>query len=187
MSKTATDLSSLKSGLDTSISEYASISIDDDRKLKTLQILIREFKLLTDEEKRLFDQQIQTERAELDKDHKYWSEKFEEKKFTQEQELNNKRFELESKKFEILTEIEKEKLKIENYRLASELQSKKDEQKYRYISLGITIGVPLIMNFVTLLVYRKLSYDNLRLIYRDEGRPTVDFKDSVKLVRNLIK
>ena len=40
---------------------------------------------------------------------------------------------------------------------------------------------------ISLLVYRKLAYNNLKLIYVDEGRPTTNFNDAVKSIKNLTK
>jgi len=189
------NLSSLESGIETSLQEYSQMKLPSDcSKLQAIQVLTKEINLVTSEKKRIFDQEMAEERFELEKDHKYWSEKFEEKKFEAENNLNKERLALETKKYSDSLKLEELKLKIETTRLDIEKtnlelnqQKAKDDQKYRYIQLGLTIVVPALTSMISLLVYRKLAYNNLKLIYMDEGRPTTDFKDAVKSVKNLTK
>lgn len=194
MSKEA-DLSSLENGLTKAIENYSNVPMPDDvSKLQAIQILTREVKLVSDEKKRIFDQENQKERFELEKDHRYWSEKFEEKKFQEEHELAKKRLDLDLEKSNALLKIETTKLELEKDRLECEKnnsiqleRNRKDDLKFKYISLGLTIGIPMLTTFISLMVYRKLAYTNLKLIYVDEGRPTMDYKDAVKSVKNLVK
>lgn len=208
MSKT-TDLSSLQQSISTSVKEYSNIPMPDDAsKLQAIQILAREVKLVSDEEKRIFDQEMQESRFELEKDRVYSAQNLELKKFEEEkahnaseldlkkeeQEIARKRLRLESKKQNTLIEIEKERVEIEKLRLEQEKtnsllteKARKDDQKFKYISLGLSIGIPALTTLISLLVYRRLAYSNLKLIYADEGRPTVDFKDAVKCVKNLTR
>lgn len=190
-----TDLSSIEGSVKSTIQEYSNISLPNDcNKLQAIQVLTKEIGLISGEKKRIFDEEMQKERFELDKDHKYWSEKFEEKKFEGEQALTKERLALEAKKLdetlkqeELKTRIEMTRLEIEKTNLELNKQKAKEDQKYRYISLALTIGVPAVTTLISLLVYRKLAYNNLKLIYVDEGRPTTNFNDAVKSIKNLTK
>lgn len=190
-----TDLNNLESSVKSTMQEYSNISLPNDcNKLQAIQVLTKEIGLISGEKKRIFDEEMQKERFELDKDHKYWSEKFEEKKFEGEQALTKERLSLEAKKFdealkqeELKTRIETTRLEIEKTNLELNKQNAKEDRKYRYISLALTVGIPAITTLISLLVYRKLAYNNLKLIYVDEGRPTTNFNDAVKSIKNLTK
>ena len=190
-----TDLSNLESSVKSTIQEYSNIYLPNDcSKLQAIQVLTKEIGLISGEKKRIFDEEMQKDRFELDKDHKYWSEKFEEKKFEDEQDLAKKRLALEKSKIdsalkqeELKIQIETTRLEIEKTNLELNKQNAKEDRKYRYISLALTIGIPFVTTLISLLVYRKLAYDNLKLIYVDEGRPTTNFNDAVKSIKNLTK
>ena len=190
-----TDLSNLESSVKSTIQEYSNIYLPNDcSKLQAIQVLTKEIGLISGEKKRIFDEEMQKDRFELDKDHKYWSEKFEEKKFEDEQDLAKKRLALETSKIdsalkqeELKIQIETARLEIEKTNLELNKQNAKEDRKYRYISLIVTIGIPFVTTLISLLVYRKLAYDNLKLIYVDEGRPTTNFNDAVKSIKNLTK
>lgn len=190
-----TELSELKNGLKSTLQEYSSIQMPDGTtKQQAAQVLFREVKMVSDEEKRAFDEKMQEDRFELEKDHKYFTENIEKEKLSLEKDSSEKRLVLEEKKFKEQSDIEKLRLSIEQSRFdldksiyeANQKNAEK-ERKFKYISLGLTILVPAIVTIAELVVYKKLAYSNLKLIYVDEGRPTVDFKDSVKSVKNLIK
>ncbi len=189
------EINSLKNSLEESIKKYKDMPIPEDiGKLQAIQLVAREAKVVSDIEKQEFEQKIQEDRYQLDKDHKYWQEHFEESTHKDEHALAEKRLEFESKKQDSMLEIEKTKLEIEKARLEIERsnveslkESKRDEAKYRWISLGLTLGIPFVTSLISLIVYRNLAYSNLKLIYRDEGRPTSDFKDAVKCVKSLTK
>ena len=190
-----TDLSNLESSVKSTIQEYSNIYLPNDcSKLQAIQVLTKEIGLISGEKKRIFDEEMQKDRFELDKDHKYWSEKFEEKKFEDEQDLAKKRLALEKSKIDSALKQEELKIQIETTRLGIEKtnlelnkQNAKEDRKYRYISLALTVGIPFVTTLISLLVYRKLAYDNLKLIYVDEGRPTTNFNDAVKSIKNLTK
>lgn len=190
-----TDLNSLESSVKLTIQEYSNISLPNDcSKLQAIQVLTREIGLISGEKKRFFDEEMQKDRFELDKDHKYWSEKFEEKKFKSEKALAKERLALEAKKLdedlkqeELKIQIETTRLEIEKTNLELNKQNAKEDRKYHYISLALTIGIPAVTTLISLLVYRKLAYNNLKLIYVDEGRPTTNFNDAVKSIKNLTK
>ena len=190
-----TDLSNLESSVKSTIQEYSNMYLPNDcSKLQAIQVLTKEIGLISGEKKRIFDEEMQKDRFELDKDHKYWSEKFEEKKFEDEQDLAKKRLALEKSKIdsalkqeELKIQIETTRLEIEKTNLELNKQNAKEDRKYRYISLALTVGIPFVTTLISLLVYRKLAYDNLKLIYVDEGRPTTNFNDAVKSIKNLTK
>ena len=190
-----TDLSNLESSVKSTIQEYSNIYLPNDcSKLQAIQVLTKEIGLISGEKKRIFDEEMQKDRFELDKDHKYWSEKFEEKKFEDEQDLAKKRLALEKSKIDSALKQEELKIQIETTRLGIEKtnlelnkQNAKEDRKYRYISLALTVGIPAVTTLISLLVYRKLAYNNLKLIYVDEGRPTTNFNDAVKSIKNLTK
>lgn len=197
-----TDLTSLESCLQQTIDDYSNIPIAGEyNKVQACQILTRELKLISDEKKRISDEKLQNERFQLEKDHRYWDEKFQETKHKDESDiakerldLDKKRFDLDEKRQDSIEENDKLRLEIEKSRLDLEkatfeftVQNSKEERKFKWISLGLSIGVPALTTLITLLVYRNLAYSNLKLIYVDEGRPTQDFKDACKSVKNLIK
>lgn len=204
-----TDLSVVESSLYQTINEYNNIPLPDDMsKLTAIQLVTREVKLLADEKKRIFDQKIQEEKFELEKDHRYWSEHFEEKKLeaekaknqdemalkNEEQRIAQERLKLEAEKQEKMLGLEQLRLQIEQSRLEIEKtnlelteKNRQNEQKFKWISLGLSIGVPALVSIGSLIVYRKLAYSNLKLIYHDEGRPTNDFKDAIKCIQNMTR
>ena len=171
-----TDLSNLENSVKSTIQEYSNIYLPNDcSKLQAIQVLTKEIGLISGEKKRIFDEEMQKDRFELDKDHKYWSEKFEEKKFEDEQDLAKKRLALEKSKIdsalkqeELKNQIETTRLEIEKTNLELNKQNAKEDRKYRYISLALTVGIPAVTTLISLLVYRKLAYNNLKLIYVDE-------------------
>ena len=176
--------------------------------LKALQIFIRQQKLITDEETRFFNEKMQEERFTLEKDRVYSSQKLDIDKLAEEKRMHDaeltfkekeanlagKRYRLDRDKQKALLEIESAKLEIEKMRLEMERESSKltienaqSERKFKYASLAVTTIVGLLSIVVPLVVYRKLAYANLKLIYKDEGRPTQDFKDAVRAIKGLTK
>lgn len=176
--------------------------------LKVLQIFIKQQKVISDEETRIFSEEMQKERFELEKDRVYSDQQLERDKLAEEKrvhdaelaikqreyELAAKRYRLDREKQKALLAIEATKLEIEKLRLEMERETSKmtienmqSERKFRYVSLAITTVVGLVSVIVPLVVYRKLAYANLKLIYKDEGRPTQDFKDAVRCIKSLTK
>lgn len=161
---------------------------------KVLNVFVKQQKVISDEESRNFNEKMQEKRYELEKDKVYSSQNLEEKRFNKENEIKEKEISLNEEKNKALIDIEKLKFDLELKKF--ELESKNnennvknafEERKFRYISLGITTFASLAGIIIPLIVYKKLAYANLKLIYRDEGRPTQDFKDSVRLVKQLTK
>lgn len=178
------DLSEIERSAENTIKSYSELEMPNDHsKIQAIQLLSKEISVLSNEKKREFDEKMQSERFELDKDHKYWGEKFEEKKFSEEQSLAKERLNQESKRFE----LEDRKFKFEMFKFENEQKIAKENRKLDIIKLAITIGIPAAITIVELLVYRKLAYINYKLIYVDEGRPTTESKDAVKSIKNLIK
>lgn len=189
------ELDTLKKNIGQTLTQYNNIPLANDcTKVQAAQVLLREVKMVSDEEKRIFDENMQKDRFELEKDHKYFTEDIEKKKFEYEKDSFNKRLEMDENRNKNQYELDKLKLSIEERKLDLETSiyemnksNAEKERRFKLISLGATILVPAIVTLAELFVYRKLAYSNLKLIYVDEGRPTVDFKDSVKSVKNLIK
>lgn len=205
---TKQDLEDLKKG-GLSVESVVNRDIPDDLDYaKVLQIFIKQQKLISDEETRIFNEEMQKQRFELEKDRIYSGQKLDIDKFAEEKRMHDaelelkktelnltaKRYRLDREKQKALLEIEATKLEIEKMRLEIERESSKttlenaqSERKFRYVSLAITTVVGLVSVIVPLVVYRKLAYANLKLIYKDEGRPTQDFKDAVRCIKNLTK
>lgn len=178
-----TDLQSLKDGLSTSIKEYSNAPLTDDDKMKCLQIIEKEAKLISDDEMSKTNAERQQSKDELEKDRVYFQEKLEEQKFNYAKEKDMQDRKIESLKLE----LEKQKLEMEK----SDLEYKKTQAnldaKYRWLTFGITAAIGFIQFGLSLYTYRKLAYTNLNLIYRDEGRPTTDYKDAIQNVKRMIK
>lgn len=180
------NLNSLEKSLESSLTEYERLGIDDENKVRVLGIITRENKVLTDFEKAKSDENANEERFELEKDHRYWSEQMEEKKFA---------FEKANKELE--NEILKTRLSIDQTRIEvekSNLELAKQKAQFDRTTFFITTGVSLftvllstVMTAVTLYTYKKIVYTNYKLIYMDEGRPTKELENAIKQVNNLIK
>lgn len=205
---TKQDLKDLKGGT-LSVGEVLKHKIPSDMDLaKVLAIFVRQQKVITDEETRRFNERMQNKRFELEEERNKSSQELDNKKFAEDQrmhdaelsykkeesELADKRYRLDKEKQDALLKIEAAKLEFEKTRLEMEreasnatLRNAQSERNFKYISLAITTVVGLASIIVPLLVYRKLAYANLKLIYKDEGRPTQDFKDAVRCVKSLTK
>lgn len=178
-----TDLQNLKDGLSTSIKEYSNTSLTDNDKMKYLQIIEKEAKLISDGETSKINAERQQSKDELEKDHTYFQEELEKQKFNYAKEKDMQDRKIESLKLE----LEKQKLEMEK----SDLEYKKTQTnldaKYRWLTFGITTAIGFIQFGLSLYAYRKLAYTNLNLIYKDEGRPTTDYKDAIQNVKRMIK
>ena len=202
------DLKKLKDGA-LSVDEYQSVPMPVDiDKVKALAILTRETKLVSDEEKRLFDEEMQEKRYELEKDKVYSAQNFEEKKFKAEEaraerdlELKEEGVNLEKGKlrFEKLkhkssTALEQAKLELEKVKILHEQETlkfnqenAKQERKWKILFEVLRIALPLLTTVFGLIIYRKLALLNLQLIYKDEGRTTQEFSNALKGVERFIK
>lgn len=179
----ATDLQTVENSFTNSVNEYQQIGLNDPDKAKCIQIIQREASILSNEEKRKNDLEFQDKRFELDKDHTYFQESLEKDKLKQQKES----FEYQKIKDSNDLELQKIRLELEKNDLEARRAQERNESKFRWITFGITTGLAFVQFAMTLMSYRKLAYTNLKLIYKDEGRPTTEYKDAIKDVKNLLK
>ncbi len=196
-----TDLQKIEEGFAQTIDVYNSIGLTEPDKTKYLGIMQKESSIISNEEKRKEDLIFQKERFELEKDHKYFEENLAKEKLKQESkwhddECTNKKdmFEYQKNKDKndydiqkLRFELDKQRLDFEQKDLEFKRDQAKNESKYRWLTFGITTVLGFAQFVMSLYVYRKLAYTNLKLIYCDEGRPTTDYKDAIKNVQNMIK
>lgn len=185
---------------------YFQEKMDENR----LKEQIKENSERNDLEKKQFEQSIKdnSEKNEFEKtkfEHqvKTDSEKNKLEKEKLEQQISNDKIrnDLEKRKLEqqisndstkndiekLRLEIEKDRLDMQRMDYAQKAKDSKDEKMFRWISFGATTAISLVGMVAPILVYRKLAYTNLKLIYKDEGRPTTEYKDAIKSVQNLIR
>lgn len=186
----ATDLQEVESTFANTVEEYKKVGLTDPDKAKYVAIVQKEASILSNEEKRINDSEFQKERFALDKDHVYFQETLEKDKLKQQKESfeyqktkDSNDFELQKLRFE----LDKQRLDFEQKELEAKHIQERNESKYRWITFGITTGLAFVQFVISIAIYRKLAYTNLKLIYRDEGRPTTDYKDAIKDVKNLLK
>ena len=195
-----TDLQTLSSGISDTINEYRNSTTQAERgaALGNLQKLTN---IVGNEEKKIDENALKQDQFQLNKDHVYAQDKLEENRFKQQVKDNSERNELAKKQFEQQVkdnsernELERLKLEIEKMRLdmqCEDLNQKKidsrNDMRFRLITFGVTTVIGLAEVVIPLMVYRKLAYTNLNLIYRDEGRPSNDYKDAIKNVKQMIK
>ena len=129
------------------------------------------------------ESKFQDKRFELDKDHICFQESLEKDKLKQQKES----FEYQKIKDSNDLELQKIRLELEKNDLEARRAQERNESKFRWITFGITTGLAFVQFAMTLMSYRKLAYTNLKLIYKDEGRPTTEYKDAIKDVKNLLK
>ena len=129
------------------------------------------------------ESKFQDKRFELDKDHTCFQESLEKDKLKQQKES----FEYQKIKDSNDLELQKIRLELEKNDLEARRAQERNESKFRWITFGITTGLAFVQFAMTLMSYRKLAYTNLKLIYKDEGRPTTEYKDAIKDVKNLLK
>ena len=228
-----TELETLEKGLTQTVTEYNNIPLTDADKGKTLSILEKETRIISSENKSIFDEELSTKRFELEKDKVYSSQKLDDKKFeqdvkqktfdnnikteelnltkdkfnqdvknqefgnsikTEELELNKAKFSQDVKNQEFENsikqqELELSKLKMENDRKMALIQeqSRKNEQIFRYVSLGVTAVTTLTGIIVPLIAYSRLAKTNLYHIYKQEGRSTKEFDEAIRNVKTLIR
>lgn len=110
------NLNSLEKNIETSIQEYTNMSLNNEEltKSQALQILSKEFKLVSDEKARTFNEDIQLKRYELDKDKIYEAQKLERDKFNHEKDINEKNYELNIKKLDLdLLKVQNEQRRLD--------------------------------------------------------------------------
>lgn len=139
-------------------------------------------KIDLEKEKSNKDNELDKEKLNLEKD------KLKEEKIQNEIRKNIADHDFEIEKLKL--EYEKSRLDLEKDNVKIQNEIRADNKKFQIISLGITAGTALLAfigKMVSLCVSKKLAYDNLKLIYIDEGRPTTEWKDSVKRIESITK
>ena len=177
-----TDLQKLSEAVSSTIEGYQSCNTQADQSgvLANLQKLTN---IVDSNEKRQEDNSYRNEQFQLNKDHVYAQDKLEGDRLKQQIKDNSEKNEIERLKLE----IEKTRLDLTKEDLNQKRIDSRNDMRFRLVTFGITTVIGLAEVIIPLLVYRKLAYTNLNLIYRDEGRPTNDYKDAIKNVKMMIK
>lgn len=177
-----TDLQKLSEVVSSTIEGYQSCDTQADQSgvLANLQKLTN---IVDSNEKRQEDNSFRNEQFQLNKDHVYAQDKLEEDRLKQQIKDNSEKNEIER----LRLEIEKTRLDLQKEDLNQKRIDSRNDMRFRLLTFGITTVIGLAEVIIPLLVYRKLAYTNLNLIYRDEGRPTNDYKDAIKNVKMMIK
>lgn len=177
-----TDLQKLSEAVSSTIEGYQSCDTQADQSgvLANLQKLTN---IVDSNEKRQEDNSFRNEQFQLNKDHVYAQDKLEEDRLKQQIKDNSEKNEIERLKLE----IEKTRLDLTKEDLNQKRIDSRNDMRFRLVTFGITTVIGLAEVIIPLLVYRKLAYTNLNLIYRDEGRPTNDYKDAIKNIKMMIK
>lgn len=177
-----TDLQKLSEAVSSTIEGYQSCDTQADQSgvLANLQKLTN---IVDSNEKRQEDNSFRNEQFQLNKDHVYAQDKLEEDRLKQQIKDNSEKNEIER----LRLEIEKTRLDLQREDLNQKKIDSRNDMRFRLVTFGITTVIGLAEVIMPLLVYRKLAYTNLNLIYRDEGRPTNDYKDAIKNIKMMIK
>lgn len=177
-----TDLQKLSEAVSSTIEGYKSCDTQADQNgvLANLQKLTN---IVDSNEKRQEDNSFRNEQFQLNKDHVYAQDKLEEDRLKQQIKDNSEKNEIER----LRLEIEKTRLDLQKEDLNQKRIDSRNDMRFRLVTFGITTVIGLAEVIIPLLVYRKLAYTNLNLIYRDEGRPTNDYKDAIKNIKMMIK
>ena len=177
-----TDLQKLSEAVSSTIEGYQSCDTQADQSgvLANLQKLAN---IVDSNEKRQEDNSFRNEQFQLNKDHVYAQDKLEEDRLKQQIKDNSEKNEIER----LRLEIEKTRLDLQKEDLNQKRIDSRNDMRFRLVTFGITTVIGLAEVIIPLLVYRKLAYTNLNLIYRDEGRPTNDYKDAIKNIKMMIK
>ena len=177
-----TDLQKLSEAVSSTIEGYKSCDTQAGQSevLANLQKLTN---IVDSNEKRQEDNSFRNEQFQLNKDHVYAQDKLEEDRLKQQIKDNSEKNEIER----LRLEIEKTRLDLQKEDLNQKRIDSRNDMHFRLVTFGITTVIGLAEVIIPLLVYRKLAYTNLNLIYKDEGRPTNDYKDAIKNIKMMIK
>ena len=177
-----TDLQKLSEAVSSTIEGYKSCDTQADQSgvLANLQKLTN---IVDSNEKRQEDNSFRNEQFQLNKDHVYAQDKLEEDRLKQQIKDNSEKNEIER----LRLEIEKTRLDLQKEDLNQKRIDSRNDMRFRLVTFGITTVIGLAEVIIPLLVYRKLAYTTLNLIYKDEGRPTNDYKDAIKNIKMMIK
>lgn len=177
-----TDLQTLSDSISTIIVGYQNSTTQAERDA-ALGDLQKVTNIVNNDEKQKNENALKQDQFQLNKDHVYAQDSLEEKRFKQQVKDSSEKNELEKMKLE----IEKARLDIQHGELIQKQKESRNDMRFRLVTFGITTVIGLAEVIIPLIVYRKLAYTNLNLIYKDEGRPSNDYKDAIKNVHNLIR
>lgn len=168
------NLNSLEKELETSIQEYTNISLNNEEltKIQALQILSKEFKLVSDEKARTFNEDIQLKRYELDKDKIYEAQKLERDKFNHEKDINEKNYELNIKKLDLdLLKVQNEQRRLDlDEKIYISNEANKKFEKVLSTSVEILkILIPIIGSICATGIYVKFMKQCMSITMIDNG------------------
>lgn len=168
------NLNSLEKELETSIQEYTNMSLNNEEltKIQALQILSKEFKLVSDEKARIFNEDIQLKRYELDKDKIYEAQKLERDKFNHEKDINEKNYELNIKKLDLdLLKVQNEQRRLDlDEKIYISNEANKKFEKVLSTSVEILkILIPIIGSICATGIYVKFMKQCMSITMIDNG------------------
>lgn len=168
------NLNSLEKELETSIQEYTNMSLNNEEltKIQALQILSKEFKLVSDEKARTFNEDIQLKRYELDKDKIYEAQKLERDKFNHEKDINEKNYELNIKKLDLdLLKVQNEQRRLDlDEKIYISNEANKKFEKVLSTSVEILkILIPIIGSICSTGIYVKFMKQCMSITMIDNG------------------
>lgn len=168
------NLNSLEKELETSIQEYTNMSLNNEEltKIQALQILSKEFKLVSDEKARTFNEDIQLKRYELDKDKIYEAQKLERDKFNHEKDINEKNYELNIKKLDLdLLKVQNEQRRLnldEKIYISNEANKKFEKVLSTSVEI-LKILIPIIGSICATGIYVKFMKQCMSITMIDNG------------------
>lgn len=168
------NLNYLEKELETSIQEYTNMSLNNEEltKIQALQILSKEFKLVSDEKARTFNEDIQLKRYELDKDKIYEAQKLERDKFNHEKDINEKNYELNIKKLDLdLLKVQNEQRRLDlDEKIYISNEANKKFEKVLSTSVEILkILIPIIGSICSTGIYVKFMKQCMSITMIDNG------------------
>lgn len=168
------NLNYLEKELETSIQEYTNMSLNNEEltKIQALQILSKEFKLVSDEKARTFNEDIQLKRYELDKDKIYEAQKLERDKFNHEKDINEKNYELNIKKLDLdLLKVQNEQRRLDlDEKIYISNEANKKFEKVLSTSVEILkILIPIIGSICATGIYVKFMKQCMSITMIDNG------------------
>ena len=165
------------------ISELLSLDIPEDISYKdALGILIKQNKLISDEETRRFNENFQTEKFKEDLKIRKAELKLSKEKQNFYETIELTRLETEKTRLE----IEKQKLDIERTNQKILLENSKSERKFKYVSLIVTGITGFISVVVPAVLYYSMGMRDMKHRYRDEGISSKFYETNMKNVTNLL-
>lgn len=171
----------LREILHTNVNNYENYSLVDEERVKGLNIIGKEVKLLNEDEKHTLELKVLNKRVAL-----------EELKIKNQDVIDHKKIDVENQKLELekaRLEIERSRLEIDNRRvdieerkLELDVNLKNKEENKSKIDRWINVGLKIFEVGAPLIVFTSLTFWNFRLIYADDGRSPSELKDLMKNV-----